>query len=203
MTSERIEPGAVALVLMVVQDADTGTVLMVGYGNDESLAASVASGQVHFWSRSRDELWRKGATSGNTLELVGLLHDCDGDAVLVLARPAGPTCHTGSTSCFESDGPPFAALGRLHATIKQRLVEQPDDSYTVGLVAGGVDAVGRKLIEEATEVLIAAKDNAAGDSDVGRVAEEVADLLYHLLVLMAERAVEPGLVAHVLDERSR
>jgi phosphoribosyl-ATP pyrophosphohydrolase/phosphoribosyl-AMP cyclohydrolase len=192
------------LIPIIVQDVRTGRVLMLGYGNAESLAATEATGLVHFWSRSRDELWRKGATSGNTLRVVTVAADCDRDAVLIRAIPAGPVCHTGAASCFDAPGGQgFDRLETLWGTIGRRLAERPDGSYTVRLVDEGVDGPGRKIVEEATEVLLAAKDHAAGAGDDLRVAEEAADVVYHLLVLLAERGIEPRLVLDVLDERSR
>ena len=210
-----IEPGAVAfdaagLVPAVVQDATTGRVLMLAYMNAAALAATLDTGQVHFWSRSRAELWRKGATSGNTLELVDLAVDCDGDALLVKARPTGPACHTGAVSCFSpaESGQGFAQLEGLWGTIASRARERPEGSYTTRLLDGGVDLVARKVLEEAGEVLLAAKDQAAATDDegsrklAGRVAEEAADLVYHLLVLLAERDVEPRHVIDVLADRT-
>jgi len=206
---------AQGLVPGIVQDATTGRVLMLGYLNAESLERTRATGKVHFWSRSRQELWMKGETSGNQLEVVDIAIDCDGDALLIRARPTGPTCHTGAASCFDTallmaetgdaddDGAPgFAFLDELWDVIAQRARTRPEGSYTAHLLAGGVDAAGRKVTEEATEVLLAAKDHANG----GRaelVAEEAADLLYHLLVLLAERGLDPAEVVEVLRRRAR
>lgn len=193
------------LVPGVVQHADTGRVLMLAYLNEEAIAATVDSGLVHFWSRSRQRLWRKGETSGNTLELVAMTPDCDGDALLIRARPAGPTCHTGTDTCFDRDDDlqGFAGLEQLWTTIARRTAERPEGSYTAALVAGGVDATGRKVLEEAGEVLLAAKDHAAGTGTDTRVSEEAADLLYHLLVLLAERGIEPQRVLAELAGRRR
>jgi phosphoribosyl-ATP pyrophosphohydrolase/phosphoribosyl-AMP cyclohydrolase len=218
-----IDPGALAfdarggLVTAVVQDVADGRVLMVGHMDAEALEATIATGEVHFHSRSRDKLWRKGETSGNVLRLRGLALDCDGDAVLVAAEPTGPTCHRGTRSCFDpadgttAPGPQgFAWLETLWATIAERAAERPEGSYTAALVEGGVDAVGRKVVEEATEVLIAAKDDAApGIAGIDRTAAhdalagELADLVYHVLVLMAERGTSPPDVVRVLPERRR
>ena len=203
-----IDPDAVAfdddgLVAGVVQDAATGRVLMLAYLNRQSLEATLESGEAHFWSRSRQELWRKGATSGNTLAVVEVTSDCDGDALLISARPAGPACHTGTVSCFGDEakrsGQGFAGLERLWATISDRARHRPAGSYTAALLAGGVDAVSRKVLEEAGEVILAAK----GDEGEQRVAEEAADLLYHLLVLLAERGVAPRTALGVLATRAR
>jgi phosphoribosyl-ATP pyrophosphohydrolase/phosphoribosyl-AMP cyclohydrolase len=187
----------------IVQDAATGRVLMLGYLNEESLRLTRETGFVHFWSRSRGELWRKGDTSGNTLRVVDVAMDCDGDALLIKAEPAGPTCHTGAVSCFEGGDPgrSFAELDELWRVIADRATRRPVGSYTTSLLEGGVDAVGRKVAEEATEVLLAAKDHAAGTGD--RVAEEAADLVYHLLVLLAEREVAPPEVLEELASRRR
>ena len=191
------------LVPAVVQDAATGQVLMVAYMNQAAFDATLETGQVHFWSRSRDELWRKGATSGNTLELVDVAADCDGDALLVTARPSGPVCHPGTETCFDgTSAPVFGQLGALWATIADRRDQRPPGSYTASLLEGGADATGRKLTEEAVEVVLAAKDHSHGAADDRRVAEEGADLLYHLLVLLAERHVDAGLVLEVLAERA-
>ncbi len=202
-----IDPDAVAfdeagLAPAVVQDARTGQVLMLAYMNREALEATLTTGEVHFWSRSRDELWHKGATSGNTMRVVDVAADCDGDSVLVTAEPAGPACHTGAATCFGDDRPQgFAALEGLWATITERAATRPAGSYTVELLDGGVDAVSRKVLEEAGEVLLAAKDHAAGGSGE-RVAEEAADLLYHLLVLMAERDLTPAGMLGALRARA-
>ncbi|HZJ48535.1 MAG TPA: bifunctional phosphoribosyl-AMP cyclohydrolase/phosphoribosyl-ATP diphosphatase HisIE [Acidimicrobiia bacterium] len=202
----------------VVQDASTGRVLMLGYVNVESLVATEATGLMHFWSRSRNALWQKGETSGNVLEVVDMAIDCDGDALLVQAIPAGPTCHTGRVSCFSpasgsaagemspkaTEGAPaeHQAMNRLWTTISSRARHRPSGSYTTSLLDGGVDTCGRKVTEEATEVLIAAKDHAAGEGPAGRIVEESADLVYHLLVLLAERGVDIAEVEAELDRRA-
>ena len=193
------------LIPAVVQHARSGEVLMLGYMNEDALRATRESGLVTFWSRSRNELWRKGATSGNLLHLVELRQDCDGDALLVLAEPAGPTCHTGQRSCFHTtvDGaftdvsaPPSAVLARLAELIEQRRAEQPDDSYTVKLLRGGPERIGKKIGEEATEVVIGAMK---GDAD--ELAYEAADLMYHTLVLLASQGVAPERVWAELARR--
>ena len=144
---------------------------MVAYMDAEALAATLTTGEVHFHSRSRDRLWRKGETSGNVLRLVELAADCDGDALLLTVDPVGPTCHRGTRSCFDAAGAPaaratqgFAWLETLWSTIRTRAAERPEGSYTARLLDGGVDAVARKVTEEATEVLIAAKDDAAAEA---------------------------------------
>ncbi len=212
--------GPDGLVPAVVQDADDGRVLMVAYQDAEALAATLATGEVHFHSRSRARLWRKGETSGNVLRLVDLAVDCDGDAILVTVAPTGPTCHRGTRSCFDADPASgereaavregaapqgFAWLETLWTTIRDRAETRPPGSYTSRLLDGGVDAVGRKVAEEATEVLMAAKDDAAAGDDTTRaaLAGEVADLLYHALVLLAERGLSPAEVLATLRARHR
>lgn len=192
------------LVTGVVQDADTGQVLMVGYLNADSLRQTKETGRVHFWSRSRSELWEKGATSGNYLNLVSIEQDCDGDALLITARPEGPTCHTGTTSCFGDlrlQG--FAQLEQLWLTIGNRIAVPTPDSYTARLAEAGPDLTGRKLVEEATETLIAAKNHSRGEDTTERVAEEAADVVYHLLALLAERAIPASAVLQELSRRAK
>jgi phosphoribosyl-ATP pyrophosphohydrolase/phosphoribosyl-AMP cyclohydrolase len=195
------------LVAGIVQDADTGRVLMLGWLNDESLRLTQETGDVTFWSRSREGLWRKGETSGNTLSLVDIAVDCDGDALLITARPAGPTCHTGAVSCFDAEpagsARSFVEIDDLWRVIARRAVDRPPGSYTVRLLDAGVEGAGRKVTEEATEVLLAAKDHAAATADDARVAEEAADLVYHLLVLLAERGIDPALMLAELESRRR
>lgn len=202
--------GPDGLAPAIVQDVVDGRVLMLAWMDAEALAATVETGDVHFHSRSRDRLWRKGETSGHVLRLVSLAVDCDADAILVTADPVGPTCHRETRSCFDAAGSPaerggqgFAWLETLWATIASRAGERPAGSYTTSLLEGGVDAVGRKVTEEATEVLLAAKDDAAASSAATReaLAGEAADLLYHALVLLAERDLPPSEVIRVLRER--
>lgn len=203
--------GTDGLVPAVVQDASDGRVLMVAWMDREALDATLATGEVHFHSRSRGRLWRKGEESGNVLRLAGIVADCDSDALLVTAEPAGPTCHRGTRSCFDAEGSPaeasaqgFAWLESLWTTIASRAAERPQGSYTTSLLDAGVDAVSRKVTEEATELLLAAKDDAAASDRSGtrpRVAEEAADLLYHVLVLLAERGIPPAEVIAVLGKR--
>lgn len=195
---------AQGLVPGIVQDVSTGQVLMLGYLNREALDLTLETGLVHFWSRSRQTLWKKGETSGNTLTLIQAVADCDGDALLLQARPAGPTCHRGTESCFE--GAPrsaFAELDALWSTISARVAARPAGSYTAALLDGGIDAVARKVLEEAGEVVLTAKNQAAGTEGPDRVAEETADLLYHLLVLLADRRIDPAAVTAVLADRAR
>ena len=201
---------AAGLVPAVVQDAGDGRVLMLAFMDAAALEATVSTGEVHFHSRSRDRLWRKGETSGNVLRLRGLALDCDGDALLVTVEPVGPTCHRATRSCFDPDGAPaepstqgFAWLETLWATIAARAIERPAGSYTTSLLNAGVDATARKVTEEATEVLLAAKDDAVASSTETRraLAGETADLLFHALVLLAERDLAPAEVVAALRDR--
>ena len=207
-----IEPkyGTDGLITAVIQDVADGRVLMVGHMDAEALSATQATGEIHFHSRSRDRLWRKGETSGHVLRLVDIALDCDADALLVTVEPVGPTCHRGVRSCFDPDDAPaerasqgFAWLETLWSTIAARAAERPAGSYTSSLIDGGVDAVGRKVTEEATEVLLAAKDDAVASSAATRdaLAGEAADLLYHALVLLAERDLPPSTVIETLRSR--
>ncbi len=268
--------GPDGLVPAIVVDAADGAVLMLAWMDAEAFEATLATGDVHFHSRSRGRLWRKGETSGNVLRLRSLVLDCDGDAILVAADPRGPTCHRGTRSCFDTEpatqpgpvvtgelgpdqagapaadlaadrpgdraadrpaGAPagstgsdvagtdvqgFAWLEELWTTIASRAADRPDGSYTTRLLDGGVDAVARKVTEEATEVLLAAKDDAVAMTVEGgtapgpaperaapraatraALAGETADLLYHTLVLLAERGLSPAEVVAVLKERHR
>ena len=172
----------------IVQDARTDRVLMLGWMNDEAERLTRETGEVWFWSRSRKQLWRKGETSGNTLAVEEFRDDCDGDAFLARVVPAGPTCHTGSSSCFAP------ALWR---TITQRAAERPAGSYTTELLNAGVGACARKVGEEAVEVTVAALDETDD-----RLVEEVADLIYHLYVLLAARGLDLAQVEDVLAARA-
>jgi phosphoribosyl-AMP cyclohydrolase / phosphoribosyl-ATP pyrophosphohydrolase len=189
------------LVPCVVQDATSGEVLTVAYMNAEALARTRETGEMHFFSRSRQEQWHKGATSGNTQTLRALRYDCDGDALLALVDPAGPACHTGERTCFhrgELEPPaPFEVLPSLERTIVSRVAERPEGSYTTQLL-DDVGFVGGKVQEEAEEVARAARE----ESDE-RVAEEAADVIYHLLVLMHGRGLSLADAGRVLDDRSR
>ncbi len=255
-TPDDLRFGPDGLLPGIVQDGSDGRVLMLGYLDAEALAATLRSGEVHFHSRSRARLWRKGETSGNVLRLLDLAADCDGDALLLQVRPAGPTCHRGTRSCFDpapsaatrssaaarssaaergvgpgesavessvdSPGEPaaqhaaetaegFAWLDQLWATIvARRTAADPASSYTARLLAGGVDAAARKVAEEATEVVLAAKDDAAAEasgaarsSTRSALAGEAADLVYHALVLLAERGLRPAQVIDRLRDRHR
>src|SRR5690349_12753510 len=192
------------LVPVVAQDYDSGEVLTLAYANEEALRLSVQSGELHFWSRSREEIWRKGETSGNVLKLRQLRYDCDGDAIVALVEPTGPACHTGERSCFyrdlDDDGAPAPAphetLATLERTLRSRAAERPEGSYTVQLL-DDPQLIGEKVEEEAEEVVRAARE----ESDE-RVAEEAADVLYHLSVLLASRGISQARVMEVLNARS-
>jgi len=185
------------LLPMVVQDAATGDVLMIGFANREALEKTLESRQVHFWSRSRSELWRKGETSGNTLALVSLHADCDGDAVLARAHPAGPTCHTGERSCFgEGTSAPGAVLARLDATLRQRDAERPSGSYTVTLLEDENYRL-KKLGEEMAELVV-----ALATHDHGRAVEEAGDVVYHLLVALRAEGVTAAELLAALNQRA-
>jgi phosphoribosyl-ATP pyrophosphohydrolase/phosphoribosyl-AMP cyclohydrolase len=173
----------------IVQDADTGRVLMLAWMDAEAERLTRETGEAWFWSRSRQELWRKGATSGNTMAVEEIRDDCDGDALVLRVRPAGLACHTGSLSCFAP------ALWR---TIAQRALERPKGSYTTELLNEGIGASARKVGEEAVEVTVA----ALNESDE-RVLEESADLIFHLYVLLAARGLDPAQVEDVLAARAR
>jgi phosphoribosyl-ATP pyrophosphohydrolase/phosphoribosyl-AMP cyclohydrolase len=190
------------LVPCIAQDADSGEVLTLAYANAEALKLTVETGELHFFSRSRGKLWRKGEESGHVLKLVQLRVDCDGDAVLALVEPTGPACHTGERTCFyrdvegESPEPVSAeALATLQRTLRSRAAERPENSYTVKLL-DDPKLIGEKVEEEAEEVVRAARE----ESDE-RVAEEAADLLYHLSVLLASREVSQAAVMEVLNGR--
>jgi len=197
-----LQSNGAGLVPCVVQDASTRAVLMVGYQDAEAWERTHETGFVHFHSRSRNVLWKKGETSGNTLSVVSIDIDCDDDAVLIRAHPGGPTCHTGMTSCFASDDSSTlgATLDVLMDTIRARSDADPSDSYTARLLANG-ELVARKVLEEAGELAFAAKDTATGLDDQ-RVVEEAADVLYHLLVLLKQQGVDPQRVANELHDRA-
>ena len=191
------------LVPCVAQDANTGEVLTVAYMNAEALRLTLETREVHFYSRSRERLWRKGETSGNVMRLRRLRYDCDGDALLALVEPAGPACHTGERTCFyrdlegERELTPHEALATLERTVDARRSADPGGSYTAALLAEPA-RIGAKVEEEAEEVTRA----AAGESDE-RLAEEAADVLYHLTVLLAARGLSLADAFGVLNERRR
>jgi phosphoribosyl-ATP pyrophosphohydrolase/phosphoribosyl-AMP cyclohydrolase len=187
------------LVPCVVQDWSTGEVLMLAYMNEQALARTRESGELHLWSRSRGEQWHKGATSGNTQSVRALRVDCDGDTLLALVEPAGPACHTGARTCFDrgelDPGAPHETLPALDRTLAERARERPAGSYTVELLSDP-PRIGEKVMEEAEEVARAARE----ESDE-RVDEEAADVLYHLLVLLRSRGRTLEDAERVLDGR--
>ncbi|HEX8119797.1 MAG TPA: bifunctional phosphoribosyl-AMP cyclohydrolase/phosphoribosyl-ATP diphosphatase HisIE [Solirubrobacteraceae bacterium] len=188
------------LVAVVVQDWRTGEVLTLAYANDEAVRRTLETGELHLWSRSRDELWHKGATSGNTQAVRALRVDCDGDALLALVDPAGPACHTGERTCFhrgDLDPAPHEALPALERTLRSRQAERPAGSYTVELLDDPA-RIAAKVEEEAEEVGRAARE----ESDE-RVDEEAADVLYHLAVLLRSRDRDVSDVGRALNGRRR
>ena len=166
----------------IIRDARTGAILTLAYMNDESLAKTRETGETWFWSRSRNELWHKGATSGNTLRVIHIAEDCDGDALVVTVEPRGPACHTGTTSCFR-DIPPLM-LERLERILRDRHAQRPAGSYSTYLFNEGRDKILKKVGEEATEVVIAAKG-----AERERIVSELADLVFHLTVLMVDAGI--------------
>ena len=204
------------LVPAIIQDATTRKVLMMAYMNEESLKRSIETGETWFWSRSRSELWHKGGTSGNTQAITSISYDCDSDTLLVKVVPEGPACHTGATSCFYrdiplnnqtteaqkslatslTDGERFAVLGELERVIAEREVERPEGAYTTYLFDKGVDKILKKVGEEASETIIAAKNK-----DNAELRLEVSDLIYHLLVLLQERKLPLNEIMEELSTR--
>lgn len=194
------------LIPAIITDADDGAVLTLAYMNAESLKISIAEGRTCFWSRSRKELWRKGETSGNVQHIVSIKADCDRDALTVAVRKDGPACHTGANSCFTGDvygdgAEPFS-LSALYGVIADRKINRKPGSYTTYLFEKGVDKILKKLGEESTEVIIAGKSG-----DKAETIYEISDLVYHVMVLMAEMGVTTGDVMkelssrHVIDEK--
>jgi len=188
------------LLPAVVQDARTGRVLMLGYMNEESLRRTLADGKVVFFSRTRNEIWTKGETSGHFLEVVQVSTDCDNDTILVLANPTGPTCHKGTASCFaealEPDATRIAFLASLEATIAQRIAESPEGSYTSKLYARGLGRMAQKVGEEGVETALAAVTREDPE-----LIGECADLLYHLLVLLKARNLSLDRIVQELASR--
>jgi phosphoribosyl-ATP pyrophosphohydrolase/phosphoribosyl-AMP cyclohydrolase len=186
------------LVPAVLQDATSGRVLMLAYMNEEALAKTLSTGLVTFYSRSRQRLWTKGEESGNTLTLQDIQLDCDNDTLLIQALPAGPTCHLNKTSCFDDQHskPGFGFIGELENIIRQRMEDQPEQSYTAGLAQSGVRRIAQKIGEEGVEVALAA---ATGDR--AELVEESADLLFHVLVLLKQQDLSFEDIATKLQER--
>jgi len=186
----------------VVQDANSGAVLMLGYLNREALQETIKRGRVVFFSRSRERLWEKGETSGNTLNLVSVVADCDNDSLLLRVQPVGPTCHRNTPSCFgdgqlpDSDGLPF--LAKLQEVIEQRIAEHPEGSYTAKLYGAGLKRMAQKVGEEGVEVALAAQ---SADND--ELVSEAADLVFHLALLLRARDLSLDTVARELSARHR
>jgi phosphoribosyl-AMP cyclohydrolase / phosphoribosyl-ATP pyrophosphohydrolase len=197
LAGDRVPDFTGGLLPVVVQSVDDGMVLMLAWANEAALEATLVSGDAHFWSRSRDALWRKGETSGNVLRVEAVAVDCDGDALLYRVHQAGPACHTGHRSCFDE----AQAQGRLSLVDLERIIGSRagaavEESYTARLLTDAPRKPAAKVVEEAGEVAVAALD----ESD-DRVAEEAADLLYHLLVLLRAREVPLSAVEARLAER--
>jgi len=193
------------LVPAIIQDADTKEVLTLAYMNEESLKKTIESGETWFYSRSRQELWHKGATSGNTQTVASINYDCDQDALLVQVYPKGPACHTGAVSCFservvdrEANLADYQILQSLEKVILEREKERPEGAYTTYLFEKGVDKILKKVGEEAAEVIIAAKNR-----DHEELRWEAADLLYHLQVLLVEQGLPFREVLRTLEERHK
>jgi len=196
------------LIPAIVQDAVSKTVLTLAYMNRESLQKSLETKETWFWSRSRQELWHKGATSGNTQRIVSMKADCDGDSLVVQVVPNGPACHTGAYSCFAGEMLPveesteksgsdrYAILGELEQLIAEREAERPEGSYTTYLFEKGVDKILKKVGEEAAEVIIAAKNR-----DPQELRYEASDLIFHLLVLLREQKLPLDEVLSELERR--
>jgi phosphoribosyl-ATP pyrophosphohydrolase/phosphoribosyl-AMP cyclohydrolase len=185
------------LLPAIVQDAETRQVLMVGFMNREAVQETLNKNTVIFWSRTKQRLWQKGETSGNTLQLISAAADCDGDALLIQAKPAGPTCHRGTYTCFGEEKREDT-LTALERTIQQRKRDMPNDSYTATLFARGTPFISQKVGEEAVEVLVASLQQ-----DQSALKQESADLLYHLLVLFVDRGISLADVTAILRERMK
>jgi len=196
MTASSEQQAAGGLTPAIIQDARTGEVLTLAYMNDEALRRTRESGETWLWSRSRNELWHKGATSGNTQRVVHIAEDCDRDALVVSVVPNGPACHTGARSCF--DGVPRRTLDRLLEVLRDRHAQRPDGSYSASLFTAGRAKILKKINEEATEVVIAASHESRE-----RLVSELADLVFHLEVLMVNEAIDWEDVEEELRRRER
>ncbi|MGO9934143.1 MAG: bifunctional phosphoribosyl-AMP cyclohydrolase/phosphoribosyl-ATP diphosphatase HisIE [Steroidobacteraceae bacterium] len=191
------------LLPAIVQDAHSGAVLMMGYMNREALAATMSTGRVTFWSRSKGRLWTKGETSGQFLDVRSIAADCDRDALLILAQPRGPACHLGTATCWGENAPqslaqPLAFLGELENIIAQRIAERPPGSYTAKLLEAGIRRIAQKVGEEGLELALA----AALQSDE-EILGEAADLMYHTLLLLKVKGLSMAQVAAELAARHR
>ena len=188
--------GADGLIPAVIQDVRTREVLTVAYMNQEALRLTLERGETWLWSRSRNQLWHKGETSGNSQKVVNISLDCDDDTVLVEVEPKGPACHTGAYSCFGTEPGLEGVLEDLYNLIQERKEQRPEGSYTTYLFNSGLDKILKKVGEEATETVVAAKN-----PDSARLTAETADLLYHLMVMLVERGVELEDVIRELKDR--
>jgi phosphoribosyl-AMP cyclohydrolase / phosphoribosyl-ATP pyrophosphohydrolase len=184
------------LIPAIIRDGRTGAVLTLAYMNEESLAKTRETGETWFWSRSRNELWHKGATSGNTQRVIHIAEDCDGDALVVTVEPRGPACHTGAVSCF-ADVPP-RTLDRLMSVLRDRHANRPEGSYSARLFNEGRDRILKKIGEEATEVVIASKGEGRA-----RMISEIADLVFHLSLLLVDEGIGWEEVDEELMKRAR
>jgi phosphoribosyl-AMP cyclohydrolase / phosphoribosyl-ATP pyrophosphohydrolase len=188
------------LIPAIVQDVKTREVLTLAYMNAVSLARTIETKQTWFWSRSRNELWHKGATSGNIQQVVDVIPDCDGDAIVVLVEPAGPACHTGAQSCFHNAGKEHSNLStlldHLYDIVKEREQQRPPNSYTTYLFNEGLDKILKKVGEECAETIVAAKNDT-----IEPLVSEVSDLLYHLIVLLVARGVSLEQIREELAKR--
>lgn len=193
------EKYADGLVPAIVQDAGSGSVLMLGFMNAEAVAQTLETRQVTFYSRSKQQLWTKGETSGNFLELVSIKADCDQDTLLIQATPVGPVCHTGNETCFgDLDGSKLNAILELENTIDERRAAMSEDSYVASLFRDGINKIAQKVGEEAVELIIEAKD-----SDNERFRSEAADLLFHYLILLRAKDVSITDIVNTLRTRKR
>jgi phosphoribosyl-ATP pyrophosphohydrolase/phosphoribosyl-AMP cyclohydrolase len=190
--------GSNGLIPAVIQDARTREVLTVAYMNKEALQLTLERHETYLWSRSRQELWHKGETSGNTQKVTKVSLDCDNDAVLLEVEPFGPACHTGAYSCFGVEPELEGVLKELYSVIEERKEKRPEGSYTTYLFNSGLDKILKKVGEEATETIVAAKN-----TDGQRLVSETSDLLYHLLVLLVERGATLDEIARELKERRK
>ncbi|MGH9898065.1 MAG: bifunctional phosphoribosyl-AMP cyclohydrolase/phosphoribosyl-ATP diphosphatase HisIE [Pyrinomonadaceae bacterium] len=188
------------LLPAIVQDGKTLEILTLAYMNKESLRRTLETGETWFWSRSRNELWHKGATSGNIQKVVDIRLDCDEDTIVVQVETAGPACHTGAQSCFHNTivtNEFGMVFDRLYAVITSRKAERPEDSYTTYLFDHGLDKILKKIGEESAEIIIAAKNGTHQE-----LVAEISDLIYHISVLMVESGVTPADLAHELAKRA-
>jgi phosphoribosyl-ATP pyrophosphohydrolase/phosphoribosyl-AMP cyclohydrolase len=184
------------LIPAIIQDYETLNVLMLGYMNEEAINLSIQNGQVTFFSRSKNRLWTKGETSGNKLLIKDIKLDCDNDTILIKAKPLGPTCHQGTTSCFKTKDDQFSIINKLENMIETRMLETDPNSYTSTLIEKGIKEISKKLTEEAGETSISAVTND------GRLTDESADLVYHLLVLLKIQGLSFSDVTKELERRN-